>query len=639
MALLTEGLIMLRMTRSLLTLLALTVGTLAVSNLCAEDKKPDAKAPIAAVFGLKGALLETPIPDDPLFGAVGMESLNTMIARLDKAAGDENVKAVVFLLSSPELNYSQVEELREAMDRVKAGGKKIYAFSDSLDTKSYSLVAGASRISVVPTGDLWITGIYGEQMYLKGMFDLLGVEPDFLTCGAYKSAAEQYNRSGPSAEAKEMYTWLYDGLFERVIELIATGRNVPVEKAKEWINTGLYSAEAGVKAGLIDAAEERLALEQHLRTEFGADLQFDKSYGKPKGLQVDMNNPFALLQVWAQILNGPQVRKTTKDQIAIVYIEGAISLGNPEASPLSFASGSGGAYSEPLRKALQAAADDPMVKAVVLRVDSPGGSATASDVILRAVNQVKAKKPVIVSMGSVAGSGGYYVACSAQKIYADATTITGSIGVLGGKLGTQKVWNRVGINFQGNERGDKAGMLFAGRKFTDGERVQMQSWMDEIYGVFKKHVTDGRGDRLKKPIDDIAGGRVYTGRQALEIGLIDEIGTLKDAIAFAASEAKTKDFELQVMPRPVNPLETLFGDLSAGAPKKDDKHLELPGGESHGIFTEGNSNASDSLVKQALPLLKGLDPHRTKLVLQALLHLDQVQQERAVLAMPGVLVE
>lgn len=631
-----------RLTLRLMALALVAIGPFAVSDLrAADDKKPASKPPIAAVFGIKGTLLETPIPDDPLFGAVGLESLHSMIARLDKAAADENVKAVVFMLSSPDLNYAQVEELREAMDRVKAGGKKIYAFSDSLDTKSYSLVAGASRISVVPTGDLWITGIYGEQMYLRGMFDLLGVEPDFLTCGAYKSAAEQYTRSGPSAEAKEMYTWLYDGLYEQVLDLIATGRNVPTEKVQEWIKAGLYSAEGGVKAGLIDAAEERLALEQFLRTEYGETLVFDKTYGKPKGLQVDMNNPFALLQVWAQILNGPQTRKLTKDQIAIVYIEGAISLGNPESSPLSLLGSSGGAYSEPLRKALQAAADDPLVKAVVLRVDSPGGSATASDVILRSVNRVKAKKPVIVSMGSVAGSGGYYVACSAQKIYADATTITGSIGVLGGKLGTQKVWNRVGINFQGNERGEKAGMLFSGRKFTDGERVQMQSWMDEIYGVFKGHVIAGRGDKIKQPIDDIAGGRVYTGKQAIAIGLVDEIGTLQDAIEFAATEAKVaKDYELQILPRPTNPLETLFGDLSAGAPKKDDKHLELPGGpEGIGVFTGSESIQNDTLVQQALPLLKGLDPHRTKLVLQALLHLDQVQQERAVLAMPGVLID
>lgn len=600
------------------------------------EKNVQVKPPVAAVFGIKGTLLETPIPDDPLFGAAGLESLNSFITRLDKAAADESVKAVVVLLSSPELNYAQVEELRAAFDRIKAAGKKIYAFSDSLDTKSYALVSGASRISVVPTGDLWITGIYGEQMYLRSLFDKLGIEPDFMTCGAYKSAAEQYTRSGPSDAAKEMYTWLYDGLFARVVDLMATGRNVPADKVQNWIQTGLFSAESAVQAGLIDAAEERLALETHLRQTYGENLVFDKGYAKPKGMQVDMNNPFALLQVWAQILNGPQVRRSTKDQIAIVYIEGGISLGSPESSPFSLTS-SGGAYSEPLRKALQQAADDPQVKAVVLRVDSPGGSATASDVILRSANQVKARKPLIVSMGSVAGSGGYYVACGAHKIYADVTTITGSIGVLGGKLGTQNLWNRIGINFQGNERGEKAGMLFSGRKFTDGERQQMQAWMDEIYGVFKGHVIAGRGEHLKKPIDDIAGGRVYTGLQALEIGLVDEIGTLKDAIAYAAAQAKTNDYELQVMPRPTNPLESLFGDLAAGSSKKDEnKHLELDSGASHGLSVP---TPHDPLMQQVLPLLEGLDPQRTRLVLQALRHMDQVQQERAILAMPGVLVD
>lgn len=623
---------------SLLILIALVAWNTLTSGLSAEDKQPAPKPPVAAVFGLKGNLLETPIPDDPLFGAVGLESLNTLIGRIDKAATDENVKAVVFLLSSPELNYPQIEELREAIDRVKASGKKVYAFSDSLDTRSYSLVAGAHRISVVPTGDLWITGVFGQQMYLKGMFDLVGIEPDFMTCGSYKSAAELFTRTGPSPEAHEMYTWLYDSLYERVIELIATGRNVPAEKAKDWINVGLYSAEQGVKAGLIDAAEERLELEQHLQKEFGAELKFDKTYGKPKGLQVDMNNPFAVLQIWAQILNGPQTRRSTKDQIAIVYVEGAISLGSPESSPLSL-SGTSGAYSEPLRKALQAAADDPQIKAVVLRVDSPGGSATASDVILRSANQVKSKKPLIVSMGNLAASGGYYVSCNAHKIYADATTLTGSIGVVGGKLGTQKVWNRLGINFQDNERGQKAGMLFSGRKFTDEERQQMQAWMDEIYGVFKKHVTDGRGNKIKKPIDDIAGGRVYTGRQALELGLVDEIGTLKDAIAYAAQQAKTTDYELQVLPRPTNPLETLFGDLSAGAPKKDDKHLELPEPSARGVLSVPQPRPSDVLLKQAMPVLEGLDPQRTRLLMQALIHLNQIEQEQVILAAPAVIVE
>ncbi len=182
-------------------------------------------------------------------------------------------------------------------------------------------------------------------------------------------------------------------------------------------------------------------------------------------------------------------------------------------------------------------------------------------------------------------------------------------------------------------------MLFSGRKFKVEEREQMQAWMDEIYGVFKGHVVAGRGDRLKKPIDDIAGGRVFTGKQALEIGLIDEIGTLKDAIEFAAANAKAKDYESCRYCR-VRPIR--WRRCSATWPpgrreEDENKHLELPGGDGVGIQT--TAVESDPLVKQVLPLLQGLDPQRTKLVLQALQQLDQVQQERAVLAMPGVLVE
>ena len=165
----------------------------------------------------------------------------------------------------------------------------------------------------------------------------------------------------------------------------------------------------------------------------------------------------------------------------------------------------------------------------MLRVDSPGGSALASEIILDATRRVKAKKPFIVSMGNVAGSGGYYVACGADTIFADEATITGSIGVVGGKLATSGLYDKLGVTFKAYRRGQNAGMLASGDAFTPGERLKMRSWMDEIYGVFKGHVTAIRGNRLKKPIDDLAGGRVYTGKQALELGLVDRIGTLHDA--------------------------------------------------------------------------------------------------------------
>ena len=176
----------------------------------------------------------------------------------------------------------------------------------------------------------------------------------------------------------------------------------------------------------------------------------------------------------------------------------------------------------------------------MLRVHSPGGSATASEIILNATKRVKAKKPFVVSMGGVAGSGGYYVACGADTIFADASTITASIGVVGGKFATTAMWNKVGITWKSYKRGANAGMLSSDSVFTPAERQKLQALMNEIYGVFKGHVTAIRGNRLKKKIDELAGGRVFTGRQALELGLVDKIGTLDDAIRFVAARGQAQ---------------------------------------------------------------------------------------------------
>jgi protease IV len=338
-------------------------------------------------------------------------------------------------------------------------------------------------------------------------------------------------------------------------------------------------------------------------------------------MDLDLNNPFAAMQLWAQILSGPQVKKSNKDAVAIVYVDGPIMLGKGEASPFG---GSAGASSEPIRKALDEAARDDKVKAVVLRVDSPGGSAIASEIILNATKRVKEKKPLIVSMGNVAGSGGYYVACGSDTIFADSGTITGSIGVVAGKLATSEMWDQWGIRFSANARGKKAGILHSGNKFSEEERKEMQGWMDEVYGVFKGHVTKIRGDRLKKPIDELAGGRVFTGQQALELGLVDKIGTLSDAIVFAASSAKVTDYDLRTLPKPTNFLESLLGEVSGQ--KKDEQYLMTPA-----TLTPG---ANSSLADMLMPLLKSLDPQRAKMVQQAFAQLQILHSERVSLTMP-----
>src|SRR5205085_4145641 len=234
--------------------------------------------------------------------------------------------------------------------------------------------------------------------------------------------------------------------------------------------------------------------------------------------------------------------KSEKNAVGIVYVDGTIALGTGKSSPFG---GATGAHSTDIRKALDDAARDDSIKAVVLRVDSPGGSAVASEIILDATRRVKAKKPFVVSMGDVAGSGGYYVACASDVIFADESTITGSIGVVSGKLVTSGAWKKIGVTFKSYKRGENAGMLSSDEPFSKTERERMQGYMDEIYNVFKGHVVAIRGKKLAKPIDELAGGRVYTGKQALELGLVDRIGTLEDAIQYVAKEAKVSGYEVR----------------------------------------------------------------------------------------------
>jgi protease-4 len=327
-----------------------------------------------------------------------------------------------------------------------------------------------------------------------------------------------------------------------------------------------------------------------------------------------------VFKLWAEILQGPTRKKSTKDAVAIVYVEGPILPGR--SSPSMFGPDRA-AYSTPISKALDAAAADKSVKAVVLRVHSPGGSATASEIILNATKRVKAKKPFVVSMGGVAGSGGYYVACGTDTIFADNSTITASIGVVGGKLATTEMWNRIGVTWKEYQRGASAGLLSSDDVFSPAEREKLRAWMNEIYDVFKGHVTAARGNRLKKKLDEIAGGRVYTGRQALELGLVDKIGTLNDAIRHVAAQAKLKDYDVRIIPRPKNFMESLLEELSGQ--ESDDSSVSL---------SASVAGRYRGLVEAALPYLERLQPHRVAEVRTALLRLSLLEDQRAVLMMP-----
>jgi protease IV len=609
--------------------------SLSASALAAEappTKKPEAppaKKPattpksVVAVFRIHAPIVETPVDEAfPFGGHRQPTALKDLVRRLAKARDDQAVKAVVLLLENSSLATSQVEELRQAIAEVRKAGKDVYAHADGLDMPGFALVAGATHVSVVPTGDIWLTGLFGESMYLRGLFNKLGVTPDFLTCGKYKSAAETFMREGPSTQAEEMQNWLLDSTYVTQLRLMAQGRGVDTEKVRQWIDGGPYTARRAKELGIIDSADERQDLEATLKKRFGDQVQFDHKYGASSRPQIDFTSPFAAFEIFGEIL-GSKHKKVHKTSVAIVYVDGPIMLGESEND--SIFGGSAVASSTALRRALDDAAADDTVKAVVLRVSSPGGSATASDVILDATRRVKARKPLVVSMGPVAASGGYYVTCAAETIFADEATITGSIGVVGGKLATTDMWNKIGIKFKSYERGKQAGLLSSATVFNPGQRVHMQAWMDEIYGVFKNHVTTARGKKLKKPIDELAGGRVYTGRQALELGLVDKIGTLDDAVKFAAREAKLDKYELRVVPEPKNFLEQLL------EPDSDDKTSEK-----RLVSLFGSSDSS--WLRAALPVFEKLDPARLDALRLALVRLDLLQREGVVLMAPEMII-
>jgi protease-4 len=578
----------------------------------AEEKKGDAVIP---VFKLNSALGESGSDDGFSLSGEQPTTLRDLVAKMKQAATDPAVKAVVLQVEESGFGNAQVEELREAMDRLQKSGKPVFSHADQLDMKGYVLLSGATRLSMVPTADLWILGLHGEAPYIRGLLNLLGVKPDFLTCGNYKSAAEIYLREGPSKEAEEMQNWLLDSMYETDLKLMASGRKVDVAKAREWINQGPYTAERAKAAGIIDAVEHRQDFEKMLQDKYGKKVVFEKKYGKKKSAKMDFSNPFAMFKIMGDLLGDTKKKDSQKSSVAIVYVDGGIDIGSGKVS----AFGASGASAIEIRKALYEAANDDSIKAVVLRVDSPGGSAVASEIILDATKRVKAKKPFVVSMGDVAGSGGYYVACAADTIFADASTITGSIGVVGGKLVTTGMWDKIGIHFKEYKRGDNAGMMGSSTVFSPSERTKVQGWMDEVYGVFKGHVTASRGKRLKKPLDELAGGRVYTGQQALELGLVDKIGSMQDAIEFIAAQAKTKDYEIRVVPEPKNFFEKLMEELM-GDKEEPNRLVRLQG-------------AQNSLFDLAQPYLKQLDPARVRSVTRALQQLQVMQRDGATLMM------
>lgn len=476
---------------------------------------PGHRTPILLELDLTEAPAEE--ADDPLsrLRSRGRRPLRPTLRALHEAGSDRRVVGLVAKVGG--LPWALAQELRQGLAVFAARGKPTVAWSESLDggadLAAYTLACGFGEIWLQPSGSLGSLGVGIETTFFRGAFDKLGVEPEFEQRYEYKSAADVLQRTEFSPAHRQATERMAESVFDDAIAAIADSRGLAMDRVRELADRGPRTAAEALEAGLVD----RLGYRDEVYAEVRSRLPEDT-----KLLFADRWRP------------APKLRppKSARRQVALVPIRGAIATGRSR-----FTAGGRQVGSDTVAAELRAAGDSDRVRAVVLRVESPGGSAVASDTIWREVCRIRdAGKPVVVSMGDVAASGGYYVSCPADVILAQAATITGSIGVLSGKLATTGLLERLGLTTGTVERGGFPLMYSARRPFTDAERERLAAAVDAIYEDFVGKVAAGRR-RPVTEIEPIARGRVWTGRDALGVGLVDELGGLRDAVRIARARA------------------------------------------------------------------------------------------------------
>lgn len=536
------------------------------------DIKPEKATPKVAHIKLSGSFDEAP-GGEPLFGPPS-ENLVAKLDRIKKAAKDPEVKTLYLQIDGLDVGFGKLHELRKAVADFRKSGKKVFAYAEEFGTKEYLLAMACDKVIVPESGGVDLHGLRAEVMYYKNTLDLLKLKADVLKMGNYKSAVEPFLTDKMSPENREQIQSMLDDNFDHeIVAAVSTGRKLPAERVTEVIDGGPYTAKKALALGLVDALQYEDQFEDAVKKEAGEGAKLVRNYAKAKGQDADFSNPFKLLEALGG--SGKKTKESKEPKIAVVYAVGGIASGKSSVDPLM---GGETVGSETLVEAIREAEANPTVKAIVLRIDSPGGSALASDVIWRAL--IVCKKPVVVSMGDVAASGGYYIAAAGKKIYAEPGTVTGSIGVFGMKLVTGGLKDMVGLKTEVVSRGKNSGVSSSTFAWSESERKAMTETIEDVYATFLDRSLAGRKaagvNMTREELVKLAGGRVWTGRQAKANRLVDELGTLDDAIAgakqFAGIDPKT-EMELLPLPKGASFLDKLMdGDM-----KMPFGSLDVPG--------------------------------------------------------------
>ena len=478
---------------------------------------------------------ENPFSDIDLLNSSteGSVEFKDILDNIEKAKNDDKIKGIYLNFSSVNAGFSQIEEIRNKLFDFKESGKFIYSYADSYSQSAYYLASVSDKIALNPEGIIELKGLSAEIMFYKGLMDKLGIEAQIIRHGKFKGAVEPFMYNQMSNENREQIEKLLNSISDYMIDGIATEREgVTSEEIHKMINNMyLSSARKCLESGIIDkiAYQDQILSDLEDKSEHEITLT---DYMKVKNPKTSVSD----------------------NKIAIIYATGEINTGKGSYNTIG---------SETTVEAIREASEDENVKAIVLRVNSPGGSALASEIIWREINLAKQKKKVVVSMGDYAASGGYYIACNADKIFANNSTLTGSIGVFGIVPNTKNFLNeKLGVYIETVKTHKHSDIANGYRKLSNDELNVIQNSVEDIYETFITHVSEGRGIPVRK-VDEIGQGRVWSGTDALSIGLIDEIGGLEDAIASAADLSSLEDYRIITLPKKTDMFEEFIESFSA----------------------------------------------------------------------------
>ena len=483
-------------------------------------------------------------PDTPTakFMLIERFTLRDVVDAIDRGANDDRVVGMVAKIGAAPMGLAQVQEIRDAVQRFRAHKKFAVAYAETFGefgpgNGAYYLATAFDQIYLQPSGDVGLTGIIMESPFIKGTLSKLGVTFRGDHRYEYKNALNFYTESKYTGPHKEAMTAILNSWFSQMKDGICQARQIAPDKFQALVDAGPYLGQEAVTAKLVDGVAYR-----------------DEVYGKVKSRAGD-GAELLYLEKYLDRAGRPHDRGKT---IALVFGVGGVTRGKSDYDPVQ---GSQNMGSDTVASAIRAAVADRGVKAILFRVDSPGGSYVASDTIWREVVRARqAGKPVIVSMGNLAGSGGYFVAMAADKIVAQPGTITASIGVLGGKMLTSGLWDKVGLSWDEVHQGASATMFTGTHDYTPAEWARFQAWLDRVYVDFTGKVADGR-KLPKEKVLEIAKGRIWSGQDAKNLGLVDELGGYDTALKLAKKAAgipESDDVRIAVYPRPKTWLETLI---------------------------------------------------------------------------------